>query len=228
MDTQSVIKTAESSKTTDKVSAYNIIEDYLKAIGGKEEIKKVSSISSAITVDMMGRSFTGIDKVMLPYKHLTELMMGTIPVLKYVFDGNNGFQQQGPQKKDLSLAEIKEAMDEKAVVPQLYYIGADYKTEYIGSGVVGEETTYRLKVVMPSGRLSIQEYSTKTGLLIKEETSFKQNDADEPVTILYKNYKKTGNLLLPTEITRVGGGQEFTLVYSDSKINEGVTEADFK
>ena len=102
------IKTEESVKTTDKVSAYNIIEDYLKAIGGKEEVKKVTSISSTISLEMMGRSFTGIDKGMNPNKHVTELKMGTMTVMKSVFDGTKGFQQQGPQKADLNEGEIKE------------------------------------------------------------------------------------------------------------------------
>ena len=222
------IKTEESVKTTDKVSAYNIIEDYLKAIGGKEEVKKVSSISSTISLEMMGRSFTGIDKGMNPNKHVTELKMGTMTVMKSVFDGTKGFQQQGPQKNDLNEGEIKEAKDDKGVIPQLYYIGPDYKTEYIGSGKIGEETTYRLKIVMPSGRLSIQEYSAKTGLLLKEETTARQGDADEPLTVEYKNYKKAGNIMMPYEITRNAGGQEFTIVYTDIKINEGVSEDDFK
>lgn len=221
------IKTDESVKTSDKVSAYNIIEDYLKAIGGKEEVKKVTSVSSTISLEMMGRTFSGIDKIMSPNKQVTELKMGTMTVMKFSFDGKKGYQQQGPQKADLNEAEIKEALDEKGAVPQLYYISSDYKTEYIGSGKFGDEPTYRLKVVMPSGRLSIQEYSTKTGLLLKEETTSKQGDADEPITIEYKNYKKAGNIMLPYEITRNTGGQEFTMVYTDIRINEAVTEADF-
>ena len=222
------IKTGESAKTTDKVSAFDIIEGYLKAIGGKEEIKKVNSISATISMEMMGRSFTGIDKGMSPNKHITELKMGTMTVMKSVFDGTKGFQQQGPQKNDLTEAEIKEAQDDKGVIPQLYYISSDYKTEYIGSGKTADETTYRLKIIMPSGRLSIQEYAVKTGLLLKEETTSKEGGTDVPVTIEYKNYKKAGNIMMPFEITRNEGGQEFTVVYTDIKINEGVTEADFK
>ncbi len=221
------IKTEETSKTTDKVSAYNIIEDYLKAIGGKEEVKKVNSISSTISLEMMGRTFNGTDKLMAPNKHVTELKMGEMTVMKFSFDGTRGYQQQGPQKVDLSEAEIKESQDDKGPIPQLFYIGPDYKTEYLGSGKIGEETTYRLKIVMPSGRLSVQEYSAKTGLLLKEETTSKQGKEDIATTIEYKNYKKAGNILLPTEITRNAGGQEFTIMYADMKINEGVSASDF-
>lgn len=160
---------------------------------------------------------------------MLELKMGEMTVMKSMFDGKTGFQQQGPQKKDLSEKEVKEAQDEKGVIPQLYYItSADYKTDYLGTGKVGEEDTYRLKVVMPSGKTSIQEYAVKTGLLLKEETTAVQGDAEIQMTVEYKNYKKTGALLLPTEVTRNVGGQEIPLVYKEIKLNEGVTEADFK
>ena len=39
---------------------------------------------------------------------------------------------------------------------------------------------------------------------------------------------KFGTLLLPTEVTRSLGGQEIPLKYKDIKLNEGVTDADFK
>ena len=222
-------KINETVKTTDNISAAEIVESYLKAIGGKEEIKKISTISAVIGLEMMGRTFEGTEKKMNPNMQAMELKMGAMTVMKSVFDGKSGFQQQGPKKKDLTEKEVKEAMDEKGVIPQLYYItSADYKTDYLGTGKVGDEDTYRLKVVMPSGRTSIQEYAIKTGLLIKEETTAIQGDTEMPVIIEYSNYKKTGALLLPTEITRNAGGQEIPLKYKEIKLNEGVTAADFK
>ena len=222
-------KINETVKTTDNISAAEIVESYLKAIGGKEEIKKISTISAIIGLEMMGRTFEGTEKKMNPNMQAMEIKMGAMTVMKSVFDGKSGFQQQGPKKKDLTEKEVKEAMDEKGVIPQLYYItSADYKTDYLGTGKVGDEDTYRLKVVMPSGRTSIQEYAIKTGLLIKEETTAIQGDTEMPVIIEYSNYKKTGALLLPTEITRNAGGQEIPLKYKEIKLNEGVTAGDFK
>lgn len=222
-------KVNETGKNTNNISAAEIVESYLKAIGGKEEIKKINTISSVIGLDMMGRSFEGIEKKMNPNLQVTEIKMGAMTIMKSVFDGKSGFQQQGPQKKELSAKETKEAMDEKGVIPQLFYItNAEYKIDYLGLGKASEEDTYRLKVVMPSGRVSIQEYAIKTGLLLKEETTSVQEDTDIPMTIEYKNYLKAGTLLLPTEVTRSMGGQEIPLKYKDIKLNQGVTDADFK
>ena len=222
-------KVNETDKNTNNISAAEIVESYLKAIGGKEEIKKINTISSVIGLDMMGRSFEGIEKKMNPNLQVTEIKMGAMTIMKSVFDGKAGFQQQGPQKKDLTAKETKEALDEKGVIPQLFYIThAEYKIDYLGIGKTNDEDTYRLKVVMPSGRVSIQEYAIKNGLLIKEETTSIQEDTDVPMTIEYKNYLKAGTLLLPTEVTRSMGGQEIPLKYKDIKLNQGVTEADFK
>lgn len=218
----------ETPKSSDAVSGFSIVEDYLKAIGGKGEVQKVTSIISDISLEMMGREFKGTDKHMNPNKMLTELKMGTMVVFKAMFDGTTGYQQQGPGKKDMTPDEIKEQQDEKGVFPQLFYNTADYKTEYLGKGKVNDEETYRLKVVMPSGRTSVQQYSVKSGLLLQEETTSKQGDADVPMVVEYKNYQKFGNILYATQVVRSVSGQDLTFNFSNVKFNEGVAATDFK
>ncbi len=223
------VNAAETPKTTESISAYEIINSYLKAVGGKEEVQKVTSLSAVITLDMMGRSFTGNYKRMNPDKQLMELKMGAMTVMKSVFDGGQGYQMQGPQKKEMDEQEIKEARDEKAVIPQLMYAtDTAYKTDYLGTGKTGEEDTYRLKVTMPSGKVSIQEYSKKSGLLLKEESTSNEEGQEVTEVIEYKNYVKVGNILLPSEVVRNMAGQEIPFKFSDYKLNEGVTAEDFK
>lgn len=218
----------ESQKSTDAVSGFSIVEDYLKAVGGKAEVEKVNSMKATIGMEMMGRTFTGTYMRLNPVKTLTEIKMGDITIMKQMFNGTNGYSMQGPSKNDLNENEKKEQLDEKGVVPQLFYNTAAYKTEYLGKGKSNGEETYRLKVVMPSGRTSIQQYSIKSGLLLEEETTTFAGEAEMPITISYKNYQKVGNILTPTEITRFVADQEFTIVFSDIKLNEGVSESDFK
>ncbi|MFZ1530057.1 MAG: pitrilysin family protein [Ferruginibacter sp.] len=219
------VKTDPSVKTTDKVSAFDIVEGYLKAIGGKEELKKINSINSNISLDMMGRSFEGTDKRMNPNKNATELKMGAMTIFKQVFNGTTGYMQQGPQKKDYEEKEIKEMSDEKSIFPQLFYATADYKLDYLGAGSFNNEPTYRLKVVMPSGKTSVQQYSSKTGLLLQEENTKADGEVE---LITYADYRKVGAISMPHEISRNAGGQEFTLKLTSVTLNAGVSEEDFK
>lgn len=223
------VNATETPKTTESISAYEIINSYLKAAGGKEEIKKINTLSAVVSLDMMGRTFTGDYKRMSPDKQLMELKMGTMTVMKSVFDGGQGYQMQGPQKKEMDEQEIKEARDEKGIIPQLFYVtDTAYKTNYLGAGKVGDEETYRLNVVLPSGKVSLQEYSKKSGLLLKEESTSTEEGQEVTETLEFKNYVKVGAIMLPSEIIRSIAGQEIPLKFSDYKLNEGVTEADFK
>ena len=86
---------------------------------------------------MMGRTFEGIEKKMSPNKQVTELKMGTTTVMKAVFDGSKGFQEQMGSKKGPDRKGNQRGLDEKGVIPQLYYItSTDYKTDYLGTGKI--------------------------------------------------------------------------------------------
>ncbi|MEO6583185.1 MAG: insulinase family protein, partial [Ferruginibacter sp.] len=221
--------TSETPKTTDAISAFKLVEDYLKAIGGKEELKKVNTLATNISMEMMGQQIAGVDKKMAPNKQSTEMKMGAMTVYQKKFDGTKGFQGQMGQKKDFSEKEIKEALDERGIIPQLYYVGTDFKISYIGTGKVGNEDAYKLKVIKPSGKTSVEYYSMKTSLLLREESSDTlPNGTEVTVSTDYSNYKKVGNIMLPFTITQLAGEQEIVMNASDIKINEGVTDADFK
>jgi predicted Zn-dependent peptidase len=218
----------ESPKTSEAISAFKLIEDYLQAIGGKAELKKINSIKTTLSMEMMGQQIAGTDIKLAPNKQVTEMKMGTMTVYKKVFDGTKGYQGQMGQKKDFDEKEIKEALDERGVIPQLFYIGADFTSSYLGTGKAGSEDAYKLKITKPSGKTSVEYYSMKTSLLLREESNVTTPKGEVAVTTDFSNYKKVGNVLLPFTITQVLGEQEIVMNATDIKINEGVTEADFK
>ena len=228
IDAPKEINKEESVKTTDKVSAFSIVEDYLKAIGGKEEAKKITAIDRTIAMEMMGRSFEGSQKQLAPNKQVTEIKMMGQTVFKRSFNGINGFSQQGPQKKDLTMEEISEFNDDKSMIPQLSYTSANYKIEYLGAGKVDGEPTYRLKVVKPSGKTSVEQYSIKTGLLLQQESTTNAGGQEINQTTTFSDYRKTGTVLLPYKFVQSTGEQEVTISTTAIKLNEGVTEEDFK
>ncbi len=218
----------ESEKNSEAVSASFIIEGYLKAIGGRAEAEKVKTLKATFTMDLMGRSFDGVDIKMAPNKQYTEVRMGEMKVMQKMFDGAKGYQAQMGQKNEMDEKEIKEAKDDKGLIPQLFYLSADYKLAYLGIEKIGDENAYKLKVTKPSEKVVVEYYSTSTGLLLKDESTIDAGGNEMTFTVSYGNYKKTGNVTLPYIITQSAGEQEFGMNISDIKINEGVTDADFK
>ena len=205
-----------------------MIEAYLKAIGGKDEVKKVNSIKTNFTMEMMGRSFEGTVMRMNPNKNYMDVRMGTNKLMERNFDGKTGYNMQMGKKQEFTADEIKESMDDKGVIPQAYYLTPDYKILYVGTGKAGNEESYKLKVTKPSGKVSVEYYSTKTGLLLKEEGSVTAGDTEVAQVTEYANYQKVNNIMVPFTVTQTVGEQEMQMIMKDAKINEDVTDNDFK
>ncbi len=218
----------ESNKNTEAVSAASVIDGFLKAIGGKDEAMKIKTVKTNFTMDAMGATLAGTQMKMAPNKNYLEIAMGETKVMQEMFDGTKGFRAQMGQKKDMDEDEIKEAKDDKAIIPQVNYLSADYQTLYLGIEKVNDEDAYKLKITKPSGKVSTEFYSSKTGLLVREETTQSAGGNEITITIDFSNYKKTGTIMMPFTITQSVGEQQFSMNMIDIKLNEGVTEADFK
>ncbi len=222
--------TTGAATKTDGVSAQSIIERYLKAIGGKEAALKINTVYASSTMSMMGQEMTALTKKMSGGKSYTEMKMGDMVLVKVAFDGSKGYQMQMGVKKDFDADEIKEQLDDKTIIPQLLYDNAEYKTEYLGNDKVGEEDVYKLKVTKPSGKTIVEYYSTKTGFLIREEFTKKQKgkEIDVNVTSDRSNYQQVGGIWFPFTIIQTVGEMTINNTIKEVKINEGITEADFK
>jgi len=149
-------------------------------------------------------------------------------VMQQSFDGTAGYQAQMGQKKIMDDKEIKENQDDKGIIPQLFYVSNDYQLSYLGTGNAGGEDCYKLKVTKPSGKVTVEYYSIKSGLLLMEEGTIDAGGTEMSSLVEYSNYQKVGNVLFPYSVKQTAGEQEFPMIVSEIKINEGVTEADFK
>ncbi len=218
----------ETPKTSEAISAFSVVEGYLKAIGGKEEAKKVNSIVMEFDMEMMGMPLTATMKKMNPDKEYFQIVMQGNTVMQRSFDGTKGYMAQMGQKKDMDEKEIKESLDSKGIFPQLNYIGSEYKTSYTGTGKVGNETAYKLKITRPSGKVAVEYYSTKTGLLLREESTIEQGGQEMAMTTDFLDYTKAGNVMVPGKLVQTVGPQEITMTLKSVKVNEGVSADDFK
>jgi zinc protease len=215
------------------IKASDIIRKYIAAIGGEEELKKISSLNIVGSVSVQGMTLNMSEKKMAPNLELTEMVMGTSQVVVHeVFDGKTGYQSQMGQKKDMTSEEISGKKDEKGVFPQLFYNDGSYKMEVAGTASVSGNDAYKVKITGPSGNLTTQYYDVKSGLLLKEESTSKEDGQDVTQSIEYSDYRKVGAILLSFKnaltIQAGGGSQEINILLKEVKINEGVSAADFK
>lgn len=210
------------------ITAASVILVYLKAIGGRPELRKLNTLKSTFTINMMGINLSGTDIKMAPNKRYTQIKMGDSLMMESIFDGTKGRRSQMGQANEIDQNEIKENLDNKGIIPQLFYLTSDYKIDYMGTERLDDQPVHKLKITKPSGKIAYEYYSVKSGFLMRDETTTSEDNSEVNVYIDFGNYKPVGNLVLPYEITQVANDQQIIMKVNQIKINEDVTEDNFK
>lgn len=209
------------------VTAQTVIDSYIKAIGGKDALMKVNSLYLKGSMSAMGQSFDAEMKKMAPNKELTEIkhpQMGT--VMKRAFDGESGYAAQMGNKRPMEADAVAEAKIKNALFEELSLDMANVTLKSITS--INGEDAYMLNVTDAKGNVESRYYSVKTGYLVKVESQQEAGGQTITISTEYGNYTPTKGIQFPFSITTKQGPQTFGMIIKEVKVNEGVSEEDFK
>ena len=109
------------------MTALDVVDNYIKAIGGKDMLLNVNTLVSNMDVTLPGAPFKpmAISKKMMPNKISFEMKanMGgqTMSLMKRNFSGEKGYMEQQGQKMQMSEEEIIEAKNVEGIFDELYY-----------------------------------------------------------------------------------------------------------
>ncbi|WP_346237621.1 pitrilysin family protein [Niabella insulamsoli] len=210
------------------MTAQKVIDNYINAIGGKEALSKVKSISADVTMNVSGQSLSGVFKKAAPNKVLMHISMQGMTVMKMVYDGNKGYQEQMGQKKEMDAETVASYADNKGIFEQQFYSGEGFKLSAPVVEKVNGEDAYKIVVTKPSGKTSTEYYSAKTGLLLREESKIKAAGQEIEQAMDFGNYTTVNGVKLPGSMSQSVMGQAFEMTMSNYKVNEGVSDDDFK
>ncbi|GGH80383.1 putative Zn-dependent peptidase [Filimonas zeae] len=225
--------TAAAAAQTVTVKPEVIIGDYLKTIGGTEELKKVQSLYLKMDLSMQGMNILVEQKAMAPNKSsMVFSMMGNV-VNKEVFDGTNGYSERGGQKQPMPEEEAAAKKTQTCLFEQVDYLSNQaFKMQVKGVEKVNGKDAYRVEVVNPAGKTQTEYYDVATKLLVKTEGALNINGTSVNQSSEFSDYRKVGKVVIPYKIayTMEAGGQQQAMNFTvtEAKLNEGVTEADFK
>ncbi|WP_164974277.1 M16 family metallopeptidase [Filimonas effusa] len=224
---------AGAAAATVSADAKEVINNYLKAIGGTEALRKVKTVWYKMTLSVQGMSLAVEKKDMVPNKTLTVASaMGNV-VDKQVFDGNTGYQERGGQKMTLPADQLNSRKGVTSMFEQLDYVpGVVFKLVSKGISKVDGKDAYVIEVTNPGGKMQAEYYDVASKLLVRVESALEMNGMPLNQTTDFSDYRKVGAILIPYKFVQTieAGGQQQALefVTTDVKLNEGVSEGDFK
>jgi hypothetical protein len=205
------------------VTVKSVLDNYIKAIGGEKAVKGVKTIAmtGSTTIPQAPAPLTFTSKVDSKGKMMVELAMGTMSLMKQVVNEKEGYASQQGQKKKLEGEALAKAKAGAVPFEELTFAT---RTDLVLTGIepINGSDAYALK----NGDATLY-YDVKSGLKVADSET--QDQGGKKVTLMtyYNDYKDVKGLKFPFNIIK-NVGIELDIKIAEVKINEGVSDADFK
>ena len=207
------------------ISAKDVINDYIKAIGGKDALSEVTSIEIKATSNIQGTVLEMYSIKNNQNQSLMEMSAMGITIAKTVFNKYQGYNEVNGQRIPLTEVELEQAIINSALFSELNF---DFSlVQLVGTSDVEGEKAYEIKVTDNKSVF----YSVDTGLKLKEVESQEVEGNLIVGETYFKEYEEVEGILLPKEINQVSalipipGG--ITFKATSIKLNVETNESDF-
>ena len=207
------------------ISAEDVIDDYIKAIGGKDALSEVTSIEIKATSNIQGTVLEMYSIKNNQNQSLMEMSAMGMTIAKTVFNKYQGYNEVNGQRIPLTEVELEQAIINSALFSELNF---DFSlVQLVGTSDVEGEKAYEIKVTDNKSVF----YSVDTGLKLKEVESQEVEGNLIVGETYFKEYEEVQGILLPKEINQVSasipipGG--ITFKATSIKLNVETNESDF-
>ncbi|PQJ75356.1 M16 family metallopeptidase [Polaribacter gangjinensis] len=214
------VKPAMTLPIPDGMTAQTVVDKYLAAIGGKDKVMAVKTMMMTANATVQGTPIVMTSKMATPNKTLQEIsVMGNV-MQKTVFDGEKGFMEGRGQKMDMPAEQIADAKAANAIFSDLNYTAGTLDRI--------EPVDGKNMMVLKFNNTEVF-YDMTTWLKVQEVKTVKTPDGKEvKVPTTFGDYKEVKGIKFPFAIGQKMGPMDLNFEIKEIKINEGVSEADFK
>ena len=202
------------------VTAQTVLNTYINSIGGEKAVKNVKTLAVMSAGTVQGTPLELVVKT-APKKMGVEMKAMGMTMMKQVVNEKEAYMVQQGQRKDFKDQELKDMQDMAGTFKELSLL-TDKDVTLTGIENINGADAYAIK----NGK-STYYYDVKTGFKVAEAKELEQGGQKMTQTTYYQDYKDVKGLKFPYK-TIMNVGIEIELITTEVKINEGVTDADFK
>ncbi|MFC6875614.1 M16 family metallopeptidase [Flavobacterium myungsuense] len=203
------------------VTAKSVLDNYIKTIGGLKALSDVKSILTISSGTIQGAQLELTSKTTSSNKMLREIKAMGMSMMKQVVNEKGAYLVQQGQRKDLTGEELTEM---KASANTFDELSLSKKEGIILGGI---EEINGAEAYVIKDKESLYYYDVKSGLKVAESKTLEQEGQKITQTTSYSDYKEVKGIKFPYKIV-LNIGMEIELTTTDVKINEGVSDSDFK
>ena len=206
-------------------SAPDVIARYVAAIGGKDAIMQIKSISSVGTLDVPAMGLSAKMEVVMaaPNKVASKTNIPGMGEIVTGFDGTVGWAIDPSAGERLQAGKELEQTKENSDFYANFLYPVDRYTSMEVQSIVdfNGEKAYKVKMVRKgSGNESTQYFSVANALLLGSESAQVTPMGNVQVTQTVRDYKQFGSIKMATKVEQAMGPTKLILTTSEVKLNE--------
>lgn len=211
------------AKTVDaSITPKVVLDKFIKAIGGTDAVSKVKTVAMTGSATIPGAPAPiSVNIKRAEGKFMQDITMQGMSLSKTVINGDKGYMSGQGQKQDFTAEEVAESKAEASPIAELVLLN-DANLTVKGIEAVDGKDAY----ILESGNNSYY-YDVETGLKVAEGKTAEMMGQKMTSMTYFKDYKAVkGVQMYHTIVQNLGFDLEVKM--SEIKINEGVSDADFK
>lgn len=202
------------------VTTQTVLNNYINAIGGEKAVKSVKTLAVYSKGTVQGTELELVVKT-APKKLGIEMKAMGMVMSKQVVNEKEAYAMQQGQRKDFAGEELEDMKAEATTFKELALL-TNKQIALTGIENINGADAYVIK----NGKSTLY-YDVKSGFKVAEAKELEQGGQKMTQTTYYQDYKDVKGLKFPYK-TIMNVGIEIELTTTEVKINEGVTDADFK
>lgn len=209
-----------AKKMDPSVSAETVFNKYIDAIGGREAVENVESVVMLASATIQGMALDLEMKRTKDGKLSQTISMNGNAMNQQVFNGESGYLMAQGQKMPYNEEQIEAAKGEANPFPELNVGDASVT----GIEQVEGKDAYAVKL----SDNTVNYYDTESGLKVKMVKTMSQGGQTMTIPTVYADYQEVKGVKFPFSMQQSMGPQSFEFKVSEIKVNEDVSEEDFK
>ena len=205
------------------VTAETVIEKYIDAIGGKEQLEKVKDVTIEASTSMNGMDIKQKTYKKAPNKYAMIMSMNGNVMMQQAFNGERGIMKGFQGEQEIIGEDLENLKVDATLHAELNYaeLGVQLTLEAI-EAVEGKDA-YKVKVVNPSGQTTYDYFDMESGLRIQSKQTIIAPQGEFTQMQSYSDYQEIDGVKFPFLI-KISGVQNMELKIESISINTDLSD----
>jgi hypothetical protein len=213
-------------------TADDIIQNYIKAIGGKEQVSNINSLYISGTIDAMGTIGT-IKATTLNGIGARQDMDFMGSIITNCFNDKEGWSinpmMGGTTAETMPESQYKAGKNQIYIgAPFIFYAEKGYKAELLGDEAVGNVNAHKIKITSPDSISVTYFFDPATSLLLQTVQQVDMQGQQVENKTSFSDYRQIDGFTQPHKtVMDIGGQFDLTMTFDSVLINKPVDPSIF-